>query len=98
MRFKPVGGYESGVVGSSGELASSTSHDPTPKTGNQSQLFVTGERVPRTKASGSTTRPRYQTSKCTCGPVERPVEPTSEITSPACTRSPTCASSLLLCA
>src|SRR5690348_3003859 len=52
----------------------------------------------RTYAIGFTSFPSCHTSKCTCGPVDRPEVPASEITSPACTCSPTCASSLLLCA
>ena len=37
---------------------------------------------------GSTAAPRRRTSKCRCGPVERPVLPTSPIRSPAPTDSP----------
>jgi hypothetical protein len=41
------------------------------------------------KLSGSTCRPLRTTSKCTCGPVERPVEPISAIESPRFTVWPT---------
>src|SRR5690606_41525505 len=41
---------------------------------------------PRNQASGSTAAPLIQTSKCRCGPVEWPLEPTVAICWPACTR------------
>ena len=42
-----------------------------------------------TKVSGSTCRPFLTTSKCTCGPVDRPVDPISAIESPRLTVWPT---------
>ena len=39
--------------------------------------------------NGFTCRPFCSTSKCTCGPVERPVEPISAMGWPRVTRSPT---------
>jgi hypothetical protein len=42
--------------------------------------------------------PRKRTSKCRCGPVERPVEPTSPILRPRWTRSPSRTTSLEQCA
>src|SRR6185295_8450466 len=42
--------------------------------------------------------PRKRTSKCRCGPVERPVEPTSPSLRPRCTTSPSLTNSLAQCA
>ena len=39
-------------------------------------------------AAGSTAAPRRRSSKCRCGPVERPVEPTRPIGAPAATHCP----------
>jgi len=41
------------------------------------------------KERGSTCRPLRSTSKCTCGPVEWPVDPMSATASPRFTVSPT---------
>ena len=48
--------------------------------------------------NGLTAAPPMYISKCTCGPVERPVLPLSAIGSPCSTFWPTFTSSLLLCA
>src|SRR5690606_15759467 len=47
---------------------------------------------------GSTGSPARTTSKCTCGPVLRPVEPMRAMTSPFSTFSPTDTRFLRLCA
>src|SRR4030088_1589454 len=58
-----------------------------------------GERYQRpTKDRGLTCRPLRSTSKCTCGPVERPVDPMSATASPRFTIVPTLTSVRWLCA
>src|SRR5919201_2737210 len=42
--------------------------------------------------------PRKRTSKCRCGPVERPVDPTSAILRPRATTSPSLTKSFEQCA
>ena len=57
-----------------------------------------GNQGARMNFRGLTTRPCLCTSKCTCGPVERPVLPNSAMTCPLLTTSPTLTRLALLCA
>ena len=60
--------------------------------------FVRGRAQRRTNDSGFIGRPSRSTSKCTCGPVERPVEPISATGSPRFTVCPGVTRIFALCA
>ena len=72
---------------------------PAPTKSAQPRLILpTGVGPSPRNLRGLTTPPFSQTSKCTCAPVERPVEPALAISWPTRTRSPTRTTRRELCA
>ena len=68
-----------------------------PRTTWRAVCAAAGAEVTRNLA-GFCAAPRKRTSKCRCGPVERPVVPTSPIFRPRCTRSPSRTTIFEVCA